>query len=168
MPRLAAFSQPIISQRKIEHEIRLKEGEVSILGGLFERIDSRTLNGWPGLANVPIMRYLFSADNIEHQENEDLIVLIPRIVRMPDWSRENLRALYSGHGNVSGREAGNGCEDAGVQPESDAASSRRRLRVRRKRIRQRRVPRPPRLPRLRRGFRKHKRADRAFALSRLL
>ncbi len=93
---IGGIQQPIISQRKIEHEIRLKEGEVSILGGLFERIDSRTLNGWPGLANVPIMRYLFSADNIEHQENENLIVLIPRIVRMPDWSRENLRALYSG------------------------------------------------------------------------
>jgi len=93
---IGGIQQPIISQRKIEHEIRLKEGEVSILGGLFERIDTKTLNGWPGLAQVPIMRYLFSADNTEHQENENLIVLIPRIVRMPDWSRENLRALYSG------------------------------------------------------------------------
>ena len=93
---IGGIQQPIISQRKIEHEIRLKEGEVSILGGLFERIDSKTLNGWPGLANVPIMRYLFATNNVEHQENENLIVLIPRIVRMPDWSRVNLRALYSG------------------------------------------------------------------------
>ncbi len=93
---IGGIQQPIISQRKIEHEIRLKEGEVSILGGLFERTDTKTLNGWPGLANVPIMRYLFSSDNIEHQENENLIVLIPRIVRMPDWTRENLRAIYSG------------------------------------------------------------------------
>ncbi len=93
---IGGIQQPIISQRKIEHEIRLKEGEVSILGGLFERIDTRTLNGWPGLANVPIMRYLFSTDNIEHQENENLIVLIPRIVRMPEWTRENLRTLYAG------------------------------------------------------------------------
>jgi len=93
---IGGIQQPIISQRKIEHEIRLKEGEVSILGGLFERVDTKTLNGWPGLANVPIMRYLFSTDNVEHQENENLIVLIPRIVRMPDWTRANLRALYSG------------------------------------------------------------------------
>ena len=93
---IGGIQQPIISQRKIEHEIRLKEGEVSVLGGLFQRIDSRTLNGWPGLANVPIMRYLFSTDNVDHQEDEVLIVLIPRIVRMPEWTRENLRALYSG------------------------------------------------------------------------
>jgi len=93
---IGGIQQPIISQRKIEHEIRLKEGEVSILGGLFERIDTKTLNGWPGLAHVPIMHYLFSTENVEHQENENLIVLIPRIVRMPDWTRANLRALYSG------------------------------------------------------------------------
>ena len=93
---IGGISQPIISQRKIEHEVRLKEGEVSILAGLFERTDTKQLNGWPGLANVPIMRYLFSTDNVEHQENENLIVLIPRIVRMPDWTRANLRAIYSG------------------------------------------------------------------------
>ena len=38
----------------------------------------------------------FATENPEHQENEDLIVLIPRIVRMPEWTRDNLRALYSG------------------------------------------------------------------------
>jgi general secretion pathway protein D len=93
---IGGITQPIISQRKIEHEVRLKEGEVSILGGLFERTDTKTLNGWPGLANIPIMRYLFSTDNVDHQENENLIVLIPRIVRMPDWTKANLRAIYSG------------------------------------------------------------------------
>jgi general secretion pathway protein D len=93
---IGGIQQPIISQRKIEHEIRLKEGEVSILGGLFERTDTKTLNGWPGLANVPIIKYLFSNDDVEHQDNENLIVLIPRIVRMPDWTKANLRAIYSG------------------------------------------------------------------------
>lgn len=93
---IGGIQQPIISQRKIAHEIRLKEGEVSILAGLIDRIDSKTLNGWPGLAKIPIIHYLFAADTSEHQDNEDLIVLIPRIVRMPEWTRANLRGLYSG------------------------------------------------------------------------
>ena len=93
---IGGISQPIISQRKVEHEIRLKEGEVSILGGLIQRTDTRTLNGWPGLASVPVMRYLFSGDNTEIQEDEVLIVLTPHIVRMPDWSKANLRAMFSG------------------------------------------------------------------------
>lgn len=93
---IGGIQQPIISQRKIQQEIRLKEGEVSILGGLIERIDTKTLNGWPWLANVPVMRYLFSADQTEVQDNEDIIVLIPRIVRMPEWTKSNLRGLFAG------------------------------------------------------------------------
>jgi len=93
---IGGIQQPIISQRKIAHEIRLKEGEVSILAGLIDHIDSKTLNGWPGLAKIPIIHYLFAEDSTDHQDNEDLIVLIPRIVRMPEWTRANLRGLYSG------------------------------------------------------------------------
>jgi general secretion pathway protein D len=93
---IGGIQQPIISQRKIEHEIRLKEGEVNVLGGLFEKTDTRTLNGWPGLAKIPFMRYFFSEDKTDHQENEVLIVLTPRIVRIPEWTKANLRALYSG------------------------------------------------------------------------
>ena len=93
---IGGISQPIISQRVVEHDIRLKDGEAFILGGLIQRTDSRTLNGWPGLAKIPVLRYLFSSDNIDHQEDEVLIVMIPHIVRMQDWTKENLRGIYSG------------------------------------------------------------------------
>jgi general secretion pathway protein D len=93
---IGGITQPIISQRKVEHEIRLKEGEVSVLAGLISRTDSRTLNGWPGLAKIPGLRYLFSSDNKEIQEDEVLIVLTPHVIRIPDWTRANLRPIYSG------------------------------------------------------------------------
>ena len=97
---IGGIQQPIISQRKIEHDIRLKEGEANILGGLFERTDTRTLNGWPGLAKIPLLRYAFSSDRVEHEENEVLLVLTPHIVRMPEWTKANLRTLYSGSENL--------------------------------------------------------------------
>ncbi len=93
---IGGITQPVISQRVIEHDIRLKEGEVSILGGLVQRSDSKTLEGWPGLARLPLLRYLFSHDKTDHQEDEVLIVLTPRIVRIPEWTKANLRSLYSG------------------------------------------------------------------------
>src|SRR5256886_10410450 len=93
---IGGITQPIISQRVIEHDIRLKEGEVSILGGLVQRTDSKTLEGWPGLAKLPLLRYLFSHDKKDHQEDEVLIVLTPRIVRIPEWTKANLRTMYSG------------------------------------------------------------------------
>lgn len=93
---IGGIQQPVIGTRSIEHDIRLKDGEVNILGGLFERIDSKTVNGWPGLAQVPFLKYLFSDNKTDHQENDVLIVLIPHIVRMPDWTRADLRSVYSG------------------------------------------------------------------------
>ncbi len=93
---IGGITQPIISQRVIEHDIRLKEGEVSILAGLIQRTESKALNGWPGLAKLPLLHYLFSDNKTEHQEDEVLIVLTPRIVRIPEWTKANLRPLYSG------------------------------------------------------------------------
>jgi general secretion pathway protein D len=93
---IGGIQQPIISQRKIEHDIRLKEGEVSILGGLFEHVDSKALNGWPGLAHIPVLRYLFSSEKTDHEENEVLIVLVPRIVRLPALMQADLRPVSAG------------------------------------------------------------------------
>src|SRR5580692_8433723 len=93
---IGGIQQPIISQRKLEHEIRLKEGEASILGGLVEKTDTKSLNGWPGLAKVPLLRYLFSEDSKNYEDDEILIILTPKIVRMPEWTKANLRPLYTG------------------------------------------------------------------------
>jgi general secretion pathway protein D len=103
---IGGIQQPIISQRKIAHEIRLKEGESSLLAGLVTKSDTKQLNGWPGLAHVPILRYLFSDDNKSSEDDEILIILTPHIVRMPEWTKSNLRALYAGsETNVQVRRA---------------------------------------------------------------
>jgi general secretion pathway protein D len=93
---IGGINQPIISQRSIEHDIRLKDGEVNVLGGLMEQTDTDTITGLPGLARVPGFRYLFGNDNIDHEKDEILIVLIPHIVRMPVISADNLRSIASG------------------------------------------------------------------------
>ena len=93
---IGGISQPIISQRKIEHEIRLKEGEANVLGGLITKTDTKSISGWPGLAHLPLLRYFFSEDSHSTEDDEILIILTPHIVRMPEWTRSNLRSLYSG------------------------------------------------------------------------
>jgi general secretion pathway protein D len=93
---LGGIDQPIISQRKIEHDVRLKEGEMSVLGGLIEHSKTKTVSGWPGLSKIPFLRYFFSGENTDAQENEVLIVLTPRIVRLPELTPQNLRSLSTG------------------------------------------------------------------------
>lgn len=93
---IGGISQPVIGQRKIEHEIRLKEGEVNILGGILENQDIRSLNGIPGLAQIPILKYLFSQTNVEHKENEIVFALIPHVIRARDVTDINEKALEVG------------------------------------------------------------------------
>jgi general secretion pathway protein D len=93
---IGGIQQPVISQRKIAHEIRLKEGESSILAGLITKTDTKQLNGWPGLAHVPILGHLFSDDNRSSDDDEVLMILTPHIVRMPEWTKSNLKASYAG------------------------------------------------------------------------
>ena len=93
---IGGISQPVIGQRKIEHEIRLKEGEVNILGGILEDQDIRSLSGIPGLAQIPILKYLFAQSNVEHKENEIVFALIPHIIRARDVTDLNEKALEVG------------------------------------------------------------------------
>jgi len=104
---LGGINQPIIGQRKIEHDVRLKEGEVSVLGGLFERTQSKSITGWPGFDRIPFLRYFFTGESVDNAENEVLITLQPRIVRLPELTAENLRSLSTGSDtNFQVRRAG--------------------------------------------------------------
>ncbi len=93
---IGGISQPVIGQRKIEHEIRLKEGEVNIMGGILEDQDIRSLSGIPGLAQIPILKYLFAQSNVEHKENEIVFALIPHVIRARDVTELNEKALEVG------------------------------------------------------------------------
>ncbi len=93
---IGGISQPVIGQRKIEHEIRLREGEVSVMGGMLEDSETKSLTGIPGLAQIPILKWLFGQTNTDHSENEIVFVLIPHIVRAPDITQMNQEALDVG------------------------------------------------------------------------
>jgi general secretion pathway protein D len=96
---IGGINQPVIGQRKIEHEIRLKDGEVNLLGGIMEDQQTRALTGIPGLAQIPILKYLFSQTNADHQQNEIVFVLIPHIVRGPEASHSGSDMLDVGTAN---------------------------------------------------------------------
>lgn len=94
---IGGINQPIIAQNKIdEGEIRLKEGEASILGGLITRTETVNVNGIPGLAQIPLMKYLFSENSNQSQDQEVLILLTPHVVRFSPITAQDLRSLDTG------------------------------------------------------------------------
>ncbi len=94
---LGGISQPVISQRKATLDVRMRDGQINIIGGLIQIQDSKTTTGVPGLANIPILGRLFSGEQTEHDRTELLIALVPHIVRAPELTSENLRTVYAGN-----------------------------------------------------------------------
>ncbi len=94
---VGGVQQPIIGQTTTEADIRLREGEINILAGLDGVQDSSTVNGIPGLVNIPILgKILFGSDHTEKDNQQLMIALQPHIVRTPDYTPENLRGVSSG------------------------------------------------------------------------
>ncbi len=93
---IGGISQPIIGQRKIEHEIRLKDGEANLLGGIMEDQQTKQLSGIPGLAQIPILKYLFGQTTQDHSENQIVFAIVPHIIRATDVNEINQRAIDIG------------------------------------------------------------------------
>jgi general secretion pathway protein D len=96
---IGGISQPIIGQRKIEHEIRLKDGEANLLGGMMDDSQTRQLSGIPGLAQIPILKYLFGQTTTDHSEDEVVFAIVPHIIRNTDVNDINQRAIEIGTAN---------------------------------------------------------------------
>ncbi|MGH9327790.1 MAG: type II secretion system protein GspD, partial [Terriglobia bacterium] len=81
---IGGIEEPTFTQREVEHTVRLKEGEVSLLGGLIQTQTVKNVSGLPGLADIPVLKYLFSTQSYETIDNEVMIMMTPRLIRLPE------------------------------------------------------------------------------------
>ena len=106
---------PIISNRSVTQAVRLKENETSLVTGLLDRQETKSITGLPGLANLPVAGYLFGVRGNSFTNDELLILITPRRVRAP---MHDSRTLYAGRGDTTGRAgAGAGAAPAAPTPE---------------------------------------------------
>jgi general secretion pathway protein D len=99
---IGGVSQPIIGQRRIEHETRLQDGDVNLVGGILEDSETQSLSGYPWLTKIPILRNLFGQTDKERRENEIVFAIMPHIVRAQDLTDQNLRMVDVGTGGAIG------------------------------------------------------------------
>jgi general secretion pathway protein D len=94
---LGGISEPVIGQNKLSTDIRVKEGQVNLIGGIIQQTDSKSTTGIPGLANLPIIGFLFNSQNMEKDRTELVVALIPHIVRGQSVDSANLRGVAAGN-----------------------------------------------------------------------
>jgi general secretion pathway protein D len=97
---IGGISQPIIGQKKIEHEIRLRDGESSLIGGILDDSQTKALSGIPGLAQIPILRYLFGQTTQDHAQDETVFAITPHVIRAATVSELNQRPIDIGTANT--------------------------------------------------------------------
>ena len=99
---IGGIQQPVIGQRKIEHVVRLREGEANLMGGMLEDSQTRNLTGIPGLAQIPLLKYLFGQSTVDHSQTETVFVLIPHLVRRQVLTTMNQEAIDVGTASAIG------------------------------------------------------------------
>ncbi len=73
---------PILQSTKVTTDVRVRNGEWSIVGGLISDSKSKTKAGFWGLANIPFLGELFSHTFIDKESNSFLIGVRPYILSM--------------------------------------------------------------------------------------
>ena len=96
---IGGITQPIISTRRVEHTIRLNDGEINLLGGINEDQETTTAGGTPFLGQIPLLKYLFSEQKHEKVTNEIVFLLVPHIVRNQELNDLNKKAFDVGTGS---------------------------------------------------------------------
>src|SRR4029079_10859239 len=73
---------PTFGNREINTVIRLRDGETNMLAGLIRDDERRTLNGVPGLSDIPVVGRLFAHNRLEATQSDIILTLTPHIVRV--------------------------------------------------------------------------------------
>ena len=72
---------PAIDTKRVKTQIRLKNGETAVLGGIFEQTTRNDTHKVPLLGDIPVFGHLFKDNSRVDRKTELLIFLTPRIIK---------------------------------------------------------------------------------------
>ncbi len=72
---------PEITFRRAATNVRVKNGESIVIGGLLNDFDTTTQSKIPVLGDLPLVGKLFRGTNTRHTKTETVIIITPRVLR---------------------------------------------------------------------------------------
>jgi general secretion pathway protein D len=87
---------PMFGNREINTVIRLRDGETNMLAGLIRDDERRSVDGIPGLSDIPLVGRLFAHTRTSVGQTDIILTLTPHIVRVLDLEEADLRAFRVG------------------------------------------------------------------------
>jgi type II secretory pathway component GspD/PulD (secretin) len=96
---------PVISNEAVQQTVRLKQNETAMVAGFRETQLSNAITGTPGIADIPGVGLLDQDQNKQNQDTQLLILVTPRLVRLPQHKDH---VIYAGPGSLEGPGGGGG------------------------------------------------------------
>jgi type II secretory pathway component GspD/PulD (secretin) len=93
---IAGQNLPSFATRKATTRLRLRDGESNLLAGLILEGERKALKGVPGLKDLPVFKQLLSANDIQIEQTDVVMLLTPRIVRTHELTQTDLNPIYIG------------------------------------------------------------------------
>ena len=92
---------PTFGNREINTVIRLRDGETNMLAGLIRDEERQTVNGIPGLSDIPFVGRVFAHTETTTSQTDIVLTLTPHIVRALELNEVDLRAFRVGRDSLS-------------------------------------------------------------------
>lgn len=86
---------PVLSNRKFNSTIRLRQGEWGVMAGLSLDTQSTNISGIPGLMQIPVIGPLLRTNSIQGEQAEALLILKPTLLGLPASARPT-REIFLG------------------------------------------------------------------------
>ena len=77
---ISGFTVPALSTRRAETEIELKDGQSFGIAGLLDNRVQEQMSKIPGIADIPILGYLFKSRSVTRSNGELVVLVTPRLV----------------------------------------------------------------------------------------
>ena len=75
-----ANGQPSITKRQAETTVLVKDGDTTVIGGIYTRATSSTTSSVPFLGDIPILGFFFKSKSEDDAHTELLIFITPRVL----------------------------------------------------------------------------------------
>lgn len=91
--RTGAQGDPTIEKKTAETQVLVKDGETTVIGGIYTRNSSQTYAELPWLGKIPVLGWLFKRKREEDSRAELLVFITPRIVNRQAMSMSSAGGL---------------------------------------------------------------------------
>jgi Flp pilus assembly secretin CpaC len=77
---ISGYVLPALKTSRLQTEVVTQPGESIVMGGLLQRIETRTINKIPILGDLPILGPLFRSTQYQHSQTDVVFVMTPEVI----------------------------------------------------------------------------------------